>query len=63
MVCYLYSALLCCQDWLVTCADVIARVRHQPVEWVTPLGWPVIQPYFRINKLVDRKKGDKVAYE
>jgi len=51
------------QDWLVTCADVIARVRHEPVEWVTPLGWPVLQPYFRTNKLVDRKRGNTVKYE
>jgi len=61
---WLASCVTCHQDWLVTCADVIARVRHQPVKWVTPLGWPVLQPYFRTNKLGDKKKGDHaVTYE
>ena len=35
------------QDWFTECARVVASVRGESVEWVTPLGLPVVQPYVR----------------
>ncbi|XP_050347708.1 DNA-directed RNA polymerase, mitochondrial [Nymphalis io] len=35
------------QDWFTDCAKVISGVCGESVEWVTPLGLPVLQPYFR----------------
>lgn len=32
-------------DWLANCAQLIARDGKKQVQWVTPLGLPVIQPY------------------
>ncbi|CAG2058242.1 unnamed protein product, partial [Timema podura] len=40
------------QDWFTECARLISQVCGQNVEWVTPLGFPVVQPYNRFNKLV-----------
>lgn len=38
------------QDWFTDCARLIATVCAQNVEWVTPLGLPVVQPYNRFVK-------------
>lgn len=38
------------QDWFTQCARLISTVRMQPVEWVTPLGLPVVQPYIHQKK-------------
>ncbi|XP_053610663.1 DNA-directed RNA polymerase, mitochondrial [Plodia interpunctella] len=35
------------QDWFTDCAKVISGVCGSSVEWVTPLGLPVVQPYHR----------------
>lgn len=35
------------QDWFTECARLIAGVCSQNVEWITPLGLPVVQPYNR----------------
>ncbi|CAH0588916.1 unnamed protein product [Chrysodeixis includens] len=35
------------QDWFTDCAKVISAVCGESVEWVTPLGLPVVQPYYR----------------
>ncbi|XP_063243144.1 DNA-directed RNA polymerase, mitochondrial [Bacillus rossius redtenbacheri] len=35
------------QDWFTECAKYISQVCGQNVEWVTPLGLPVVQPYSR----------------
>ncbi|XP_059048720.1 DNA-directed RNA polymerase, mitochondrial [Achroia grisella] len=35
------------QDWFTDCAKVISGVCGESVEWVTPLGLPVVQPYHR----------------
>lgn len=35
------------QDWLTNCAQIISDDYNSTVEWVTPLGFPVIQPYFK----------------
>ncbi|KAI3388460.1 hypothetical protein SNEBB_009641 [Seison nebaliae] len=34
------------QNWLVSCAKDIVKLRNEPVKWITPLGLPVVQPYF-----------------
>lgn len=39
------------QDWFTECARLISAVCEQQVEWVTPIGLPVVQPYFRSKKL------------
>ncbi|KVH93691.1 DNA-directed RNA polymerase, helix hairpin domain-containing protein [Cynara cardunculus var. scolymus] len=35
--------------WLGDCAKVIAS-ENQPVRWTTPLGLPVVQPYFKTKR-------------
>ncbi|XP_045500469.1 DNA-directed RNA polymerase, mitochondrial isoform X2 [Colias croceus] len=35
------------QDWFTDCAKLISGVCGESVQWVTPLGLPVLQPYFR----------------
>ena len=37
-------------NWFKECAAQVLKLRR-PMEWVTPLGLPVIQPYVRIEKL------------
>lgn len=39
------------QDWFTDCARLISSVCGQNVEWITPLGLPVVQPYNRYDKL------------
>ncbi|KAJ8923365.1 hypothetical protein NQ315_001923 [Exocentrus adspersus] len=38
------------QDWFTECARLISAVGCQQVEWVTPLGLPIVQPYFKYKK-------------
>ncbi|XP_013107948.1 DNA-directed RNA polymerase, mitochondrial [Stomoxys calcitrans] len=35
------------QDWFTECARLISGVCGRNVEWITPLGLPVVQPYNR----------------
>ncbi|XP_045488794.1 DNA-directed RNA polymerase, mitochondrial [Pieris rapae] len=35
------------QDWFTDCAKLISGVCGESVEWRTPLGLPVLQPYYR----------------
>lgn len=42
------------QDWFTECAWVISRDCKSNVSWVTPLGFPVIQPYSRVVHKVDK---------
>ncbi|XP_066601813.1 DNA-directed RNA polymerase, mitochondrial [Prorops nasuta] len=35
------------QDWFNKCANVITN-SNKEVEWITPLGLPVVQPYFKL---------------
>lgn len=35
------------QDWFTDCAKAISGICGDSVEWVTPLGLPVVQPYYR----------------
>lgn len=37
------------QDWFTDCARVISTMKGKNIEWVTPLGLPVVQPYSKIN--------------
>lgn len=39
------------QDWLTESARLISKSGHT-VEWVTPLGLPIIQPYHRARSKV-----------
>lgn len=38
------------QDWFTDCARLISGVCGQNVEWITPLGLKVVQPYNRFEK-------------
>lgn len=38
------------QDWFTDCARLISATCGQSVQWITPLGLPVIQPYSRGDK-------------
>lgn len=35
------------QDWFTECARIISSICCENVEWITPLGLPVIQPYIK----------------
>lgn len=48
------------QDWFTDCARLISAVCAQNVEWVTPLGLPVVQPYNRNDK-VNLPKTNNIA--
>jgi DNA-directed RNA polymerase len=37
------------QDWLIAISIAISKRLNQPIEWVTPLGFPVVQYYFKEN--------------
>merc|ERR1711874_613296 len=41
----LFTSSQVIQDWLTQCAQVISADCGRNVEWVTPLGFPVVQPY------------------
>ncbi|XP_064610469.1 DNA-directed RNA polymerase, mitochondrial-like [Liolophura sinensis] len=43
----MFSATKEIQDWLTVSAHLISTVSGKPVEWVTPLGFPIVQPYHR----------------
>lgn len=38
------------QDWFTDCAKLISTVCGQNLEWITPLGLPVVQPYNKLDK-------------
>jgi DNA-directed RNA polymerase len=38
------------QDWFTESARLISQIRGQNVEWVTPLGLPIVQPYMKETK-------------
>lgn len=44
------------QDWFTECARVISTRCNQYVQWVTPLGLPVLQPYFKRIKSSSQNK-------
>lgn len=46
-VCFpeMFEAATQTQIWLKNCASYISEKYEQNMEWVTPLDWPVVQPY------------------
>lgn len=48
------------QDWFTDCARLISTVCCQNVEWITPLGLPVVQPYNRFNNYKSSTKNAKL---
>ncbi|XP_065601949.1 DNA-directed RNA polymerase, mitochondrial isoform X1 [Cyrtonyx montezumae] len=47
----MFSATRDIQNWLTESAKLIAQ-SGRTVEWVTPLGLPIVQPYYRIRSTV-----------
>ncbi|XP_009874804.1 PREDICTED: DNA-directed RNA polymerase, mitochondrial-like, partial [Apaloderma vittatum] len=47
----MFSATRDIQNWLTESAKLIAQ-SGQTVEWVTPLGLPIVQPYYRSRPVV-----------
>lgn len=47
----LFQAARAIMGWLGDCAKIIAQENH-PVRWTTPLGLPVVQPYFKTQRHV-----------
>lgn len=43
------------QDWFTHCAKLISTIGGHNVEWITPLGLPVVQPYNRNDKYTSFK--------
>lgn len=54
------------QRWFEKCAKVMSNQLYQPVQWITPLGLPILQPYFGSKPLKSAKpvsiKGKKASY-
>ncbi|XP_075474300.1 DNA-directed RNA polymerase 3, chloroplastic-like [Primulina tabacum] len=49
----LFQAARAIMGWLSDCAKIISS-ENQPVRWTTPLGLPVVQPYFKTKRRVIR---------
>ncbi|KAK9307504.1 hypothetical protein QLX08_002136 [Tetragonisca angustula] len=47
------------QDWFTQCAQIISSTFYQNVEWITPLGLPVVQPYTKQKFPKKRVKGNE----
>lgn len=47
----IFNAARQIQDWFVDCATAIADKTVQPVQWTTPLGFLVIQPYHKEKRI------------
>ncbi|CAI9740619.1 DNA-directed RNA polymerase, mitochondrial [Octopus vulgaris] len=47
----MFTAARDIQIWLTLCAHQISTVCQQPVNWTTPLGLPVVQPYHKITSM------------
>ncbi|CAM1322758.1 POLRMT (predicted) [Pycnogonum litorale] len=43
----MFSSTRKIQDWLTDSARLISQIRVSPIEWITPLGLPVRQPYHK----------------
>ena len=50
----LFTASQEIQDWFTECAMIISKDCQRNVSWVTPLGFPVIQPYSKMEEKVDK---------
>ncbi|KAL7224369.1 hypothetical protein ACSBR1_025764 [Camellia fascicularis] len=49
----IFKAARAIMGWLGDCAKIIAS-ENQPVRWTTPLGLPIVQPYFKTERRVIR---------
>jgi DNA-directed RNA polymerase len=49
----LFSQAHMIKSWLIECASISAQ-NNQPISWVTPLGFPICQPYY------DKPKFEKI---
>lgn len=56
----MFNKSMLIQDWLNRCAWVIASRCGQPVDWETPLGLPVVQPYTKNDTLSAMKMGPDI---
>ena len=43
------------QNWFIQTSSLISELKKQKVSWITPLGWPVLQPYTKEKKLANGK--------
>lgn len=50
------------QDWLTDCAKTISVESSKCVEWETPLGLPVIQPYMKTKSVSVMKDGNRAVF-
>ncbi|MCE3050247.1 DNA-directed RNA polymerase 3A, chloroplastic [Datura stramonium] len=57
----LFQAARGTMTWLVIKAKVIAS-ENQPVRWTTPLGLPVVQPYFKSQRHVVEVRKQRTAF-
>ncbi|XP_043592870.1 DNA-directed RNA polymerase, mitochondrial isoform X1 [Bombus pyrosoma] len=52
------------QDWFTECARIISSICCENVEWVTPLGLPIVQPYMKQKSskvcIDDNRKPDSI---
>mmetsp|Transcript_28946 Transcript_28946/g.95196 ORF Transcript_28946/g.95196 Transcript_28946/m.95196 type:complete len:339 (-) Transcript_28946:711-1727(-) len=42
-----FEPAMVAMEWLASCASAIGHEAGSPVEWTTPLGLPVVQPYHK----------------
>lgn len=47
------------QDWFTECARIISSICYENVEWITPLGLPIVQPYTKQSKFHRKGHGVK----
>lgn len=50
------------QEWFTECAKVISGECKSNVEWVTPLGFPVVQPYSKSLNRTGQIQGNLFKY-
>jgi DNA-directed RNA polymerase, mitochondrial len=50
------------QDWLSNCAVLISKERNKTVKWLTPLGLPISQPYFKKNSYKLEKTTEYIKF-
>ncbi|KAL7193431.1 hypothetical protein ACSBR2_025110 [Camellia fascicularis] len=58
----IFEAAHAIMGWLGDCAKIIAS-ENQPVRWTTPLGLPVVQPYFKTERHVIRTSFQELALQ
>uniref|UniRef100_T1IV89 DNA-directed RNA polymerase n=1 Tax=Strigamia maritima TaxID=126957 RepID=T1IV89_STRMM len=51
----MFSATKKIQEWFTKSANLISIITKKPVEWVTPIGLPVVQPYLLVKAVTTTK--------